>query len=282
MAPSDRIHLAGIMGWPVKHSRSPTLHNWWLAQHRLAGEYVPLAVEPAGLEKALRELPAKKFSGVNLTIPHKEAAMSFVDRIDDIARKVGAVNTVKVEADGSLSATNTDVFGYVASVEEADPAWRADAGPAVVLGAGGAARAILVGLIDKGAKEIRLINRTGSRADALAREFGAAVKSVPWSARTDALSGAAMLVNTTSQGMVGQPPLDIDLGKLPATALVSDAVYVPLETPLLAAARARGNRAVDGLGMLLHQARPAFQAWFGIMPQVTRELRDEIEKTIKA
>lgn len=281
MASSDRIHLAGIMGWPVKHSRSPMLHNYWLKQHGLAGEYVPLAVEPAGLERALRELPAKKFSGVNLTIPHKEAAMGFVDRIDDLGRRVGAINTVKVEADGSLSATNTDVFGYVASIEEADPAWRADAGPVVVLGAGGAARAVLVGLIDKGAREIRIANRTASRADELAREFGGAVKAVAWSARAEALAGAAMLVNTTSQGMVGQPPLDIGLTKLPNTALVSDTVYVPLETPLLSAARARGNRTVDGLGMLLHQARPAFQAWFGIMPQVTRELRAEIEATIR-
>lgn len=281
MAPSDRIHLAGIMGWPVAHSRSPKLHNFWLAQHGLAGEYVPLPVEPAGLEKALRELPAKNFAGVNLTIPHKEAAMAFVDRVDDIARRVGAINTVKVEANGSLSATNTDVFGYVASIEEADPAWRADAGPAVVLGAGGAARAVLVGLIDKGAKDIRITNRTASRADDLAREFGGVVKAIAWSARADALAGAAMVVNTTSQGMVGQPALDIDLSKLPKTALVSDAVYVPLETPLLSAARARGNRTVDGLGMLLHQARPAFRGWFGIMPQVTRELRDEIEQTIK-
>jgi shikimate dehydrogenase len=281
MAPSDRIHLAGVMGWPVKHSRSPKLHNHWLVRYGLAGEYLPLAVEPAALERELRALPGRKFSGVNLTIPHKEAAMALVDRIDDIARKVGAINTVKVEADGSLSATNTDVFGYVASVEEADPSWRADTGPVVVLGAGGAARAVVVGLIEKGAKDIRLTNRTAQRADDLAREFGVAVESVAWSARADALADAAMLVNTTSQGMVGQPPLDIDLGKLPKTALVSDAVYVPLETSLLAAARARGNRTVDGLGMLLHQARPAFQAWFGIMPEVTPQLRAEIEATIE-
>jgi shikimate dehydrogenase len=229
----------------------------------------------------LRALPGRNFSGVNLTIPHKEGAMKFVDRIDDIARRVGAINTVKVEADGSLSATNTDVFGYVASIEEAAPTWRADAGPVTVLGAGGAARAILVGLLDKGAKEKRLTNRTAARADDLAREFGAAVKSVAWSARNDALEGAAMLINTTSQGMVGQPPLDIELSKLPTTALVSDAVYVPLDTALLSAARARGNRTVNGLGMLLHQARPAFRAWFGVMPQVTPQLRAEIEATVK-
>lgn len=277
----DRFHLAGIMGWPIMHSRSPRLHGYWLAQHGLAGSYVPLAIEPAGLEHALRALPALKFSGVNLTIPHKEAALKIVDRVDAIGKRVGAVNTVKVEADGSLSATNTDAFGFVASIEEADPAWRADAGPVVVLGAGGAARAILAGLIDNGAKDIRLTNRTASRADDLAREFGGPVRSVAWSARGDALDGAAMLVNTTSQGMVDQPPLDIDLSKLPKSALVSDAVYVPLETPLLAAARKRGNRAVDGLGMLLHQARPAFHAFFGIMPDVTSQLRADIEATIK-
>lgn len=276
----DRFHLAGIMGWPIMHSRSPRLHGYWLAQHGLAGSYVPLAIEPAGLERALRALPALKFAGVNLTIPHKEAALKIVDRIDAVGKRVGAVNTVKVEADGSLSATNTDAFGFIASIEEADPAWRADAGPVVVLGAGGAARAILAGLIDKGAKDIRLTNRTASRANDLAREFGGSVRGVAWSARTDVLDGAAMLVNTTSQGMVGQPPLDIDLSKLPKSALVSDAVYVPLETPLLAAARKRGNRTVDGLGMLLHQARPAFHAFFGIMPEVTPQLRADIQKTI--
>lgn len=278
---TDRFHLAGIIGWPIMHSRSPRLHGYWLAQHGLAGSYVPLAIEPAGLERALRALPALKFSGVNLTIPHKEAALKIVDRVDAVGKRVGAVNTVKVEADGSLSATNTDAFGFIASIEEADPAWRADAGPIVVLGAGGAARAIIAGLIDNGAKDIRLTNRTASRADDLAREFGGPVRSVAWSARGDALDGAAMLVNTTSQGMVDQPPLDIDLSKLPKSALVSDAVYVPLETPLLAAARKRGNRAVDGLGMLLHQARPAFHAFFGIMPDVTSQLRADIEATIK-
>lgn len=280
MAHPDRFHLAGIFGWPIMHSRSPKLHNYWLAQHGLAGSYVPLAIEPAGLERALRALPVLKFSGVNLTIPHKEAAMKFVDRVDPAAQRVGAVNTVKVEADGSLSATNNDVFGYIASIEEAAPSWRADAGPVTVLGAGGAARAVLVGLIDKGAKDIRLANRTAARAEDLARQFGGAIRTVPWSARADALEGAAMLVNTTSQGMVGQPALDIDLGKLPAAALVSDLVYAPLETPLLVAARQRGNRTVGGLGMLLNQARPAFHAWFGVLPQVTPQLRAEIEKTL--
>lgn len=280
MPHSDRFHLTGIMGWPIKHSRSPKLHNYWLSQYGLDGTYVPLAIAPDRLERALRALPALGFSGVNLTIPHKEAALRFVDRIDDLARRVGAINCVTVETDGSLTATNTDVFGYAASIEEADTTWRADAGPVVVLGAGGAARAILLALIDKGAKEIRLLNRTAARADDLAREFGGPVRTVAWSARADALAGAAMLVNTTSQGMAGQPPLEIDLGQLPTAALVSDIIYVPLETALLAQARQRGNRVVGGLGMLLHQARPAFRLWNGVMPEVTPQLRAQIEATI--
>jgi shikimate dehydrogenase len=280
MSHSERFHLTGIIGWPIKHSRSPGLHNYWLAQHGLTGAYVPLSIAPEGLERALRALPALGFSGVNLTIPHKEAALRFIDRADELAQRVGATNCVTVEADGSLSATNTDGFGYLASIAETDATWRADAGPIVVLGAGGAARAILLALIDKGAKDIRLINRTAPRADDLAREFGGSIRTVAWSARADACEGAAMLVNTTSQGMSGQPQLDIDLGKLPQTALVSDIVYIPLETALLAQARQRGNRVVGGLGMLLHQARPAFRSWFGIMPDVTPQLRAQIESTI--
>jgi shikimate dehydrogenase len=280
MSDLANFRLTGIMGWPIKHSRSPKLHNYWLAQHGLAGTYVPLAIAPDRLERALRALPALGFAGVNLTIPHKEAALRIVDRVDDLAKRVGAINCVTVESDGSLSGTNTDVFGYAASIEEADANWRAGAGPVVVLGAGGAARAILLALIDKGATDIRLVNRTAARADDLAREFGAPVRSMAWSARTDALEGAAMLVNTTSQGMSGEPALDIDLGKLPTSALVSDIVYVPLETPLLMQARRRGNRVVGGLGMLLHQARPAFKLWNGVMPEVTPQLRAEIEATI--
>lgn len=280
MSDLANFRLTGIMGWPIKHSRSPKLHNYWLAQNGLAGTYVPLAITPDRLERALRALPALGFAGVNLTIPHKEAALRIVDRVDDLGKRVGAINCVTVETDGSLSGTNTDVFGYSASIEEADATWRAGTGPVVVLGAGGAARAILLALVDKGAADIRLVNRTAARADDLAREFGSAVRSVAWSARADALDGAAMLVNTTSQGMSGEPALDIDLGKLPKSALVSDIVYVPLETPLLVEARRRGNRVVGGLGMLLHQARPAFQLWNGVMPEVTPQLRAEIEATI--
>ena len=279
MSHPDHYLLAGVMGWPVMHSRSPKLHNYWLARHGLIGAYVPLAIKEAGLEKALRALPALGFAGCNLTIPHKEQAMKIVDHLDPVAKRIGAMNCVIVGADGSLSGTNNDGFGYIASIREAKPDWRADAGPVTVLGAGGAARAVL-SLIDEGAKEIRLTNRTAARADDLAKEFGGPIKTIAWNDRHDALQGAAMVINTTSQGMVGQPDLDLKLDLLPQTALVSDIVYIPLETPLLSAARQRGNTTVNGLGMLLHQARPAFKAWFGVMPEVTSELRKMIEATI--
>lgn len=280
MSHPDHYLLAGVMGWPVMHSRSPKLHNYWLARHGLIGAYVPLAIKEAGLEKALRALPALGFAGCNLTIPHKEQAMKIVDHLDPVVKRIGAMNCVIVGADGSLSGTNNDGFGYIASIREAKPDWRADAGPVTVLGAGGAARAVLVSLIDEGAKDIRLTNRTAARADDLAKEFGGPIKTIAWNDRHDALQGAAMVINTTSQGMVGQPDLDLKLDLLPQTALVSDIVYIPLETPLLSAARQRGNTTVNGLGMLLHQARPAFNAWFGVMPEVTSELRKMIEATI--
>jgi shikimate dehydrogenase len=279
MTHPDRFLLAGVMGDPVMHSRSPRLHNYWLAQHGLAGTYLPLAVKAPGLRAALRALPALGFSGCNLTIPHKEAALAIVDRVDPLARRIGAMNCVVVAADGSLTGQNHDAFGFIESVREAQPGWRADAGPIVVIGAGGGARAVLVGLIDQGANEIRLINRTRARGEALQRDLGGPITPLAWSDRAAALEGAAMLVNTTSQGMMGEPPLDLALDRLPARALVSDIIYIPRETPLLAAARQRGNPTVNGLGMLLHQARSAFHAWFGVMPQVTPELRAMIEAT---
>ncbi len=276
----DRFLLAGVMGYPVMHSRSPRLHNYWLEKHGLVGRYVPLAIRPEGLQAALRALPALGFSGCNLTIPHKETAMRLVDRIDATARRIGAINCVTVEKDGSLSGTNNDGFGYIECVRAEHPNWRADTGPIVVLGAGGAARAVLVGLVERGAKEIRLLNRTDTRASLLAEDLGAPIKAMSWAKRSEALDGAAMLVNTTSQGMVGQPALDIELERLPRTALVSDIVYIPKVTPLLAVAKSRGNPTVGGLGMLLHQARPAFKSWFGIMPEVTPELVAMMEATL--
>ncbi len=272
--------MAGVMGWPVMHSRSPRIHNYWLAKHGLAGTYVPLGIKAEGLRVALRALPALGFAGCNLTIPHKEAAFEIVDRVDPLARRIGAINCVVVAPDGSLDGRNYDGFGYIQSILEAWPAWRADAGPIAVIGAGGAARSVLVSLVDQGAKEIRLVNRTPARALALVQEFGPPVKAVPWDDRHAALEGAAMLVNTTSQGMAGQAALDLALDKLPGSALVSDLIYIPQETPLLTAARLRGNRTINGLGMLLHQARPAFHDWFGVMPEVTAELRAMIEATI--
>ncbi len=202
-----------------------------------------------------------------------------VDEVDPLARRIGAINCVVVRSDGSLQGQNHDAFGYIESVRETNPGWRADRGPIVVIGAGGGARAVLVSLIDEGACEIRLVNRTPERAKALERELGGPIEALDWDDRQAALDGAAMLVNTTSRGMAGEPALDLPLDALPVSALVSDIVYIPRETPLLAAARMRGNPTVNGLGMLLHQARPAFKAWFGIMPEVTPELRAMIEAT---
>ena len=280
MAHPDRFLLAGLMGWPVMHSRSPKLHNYWFETHGLAGTYVPLGIEPGKLEPALRALAPLGFAGCNLTIPHKETALSFVDDVDAMARRMGASSCIVVRRDGSLLATNNDGYGFIEGIREADPGWRADAGPIVVIGAGGGSRAVVYSLAERGAREIRLFNRTFDRAKALAQEFGGPIAAMPWEDRHAALEGAAMVVNTTSQGMVGQPALELDLQRLPTSALVADIVYIPRETPFLAAARRRGNRTVNGLGMLLHQARPAWKAWFGIEPQVTPELRALIEATI--
>jgi shikimate dehydrogenase len=280
MMHTDRFSLAGVMGWPVMHSRSPMLHNYWLKQHAMPGAYVPLAIQPEHLSAALRALAPLQFSGCNLTIPHKQAALAIVDEIDDTARRIGAVNCVVVRADGLLEGRNNDGFGFRHSILEGYPNWRADRGPIVVLGAGGGARAVVVSVADEGAREIRLINRTLARATALEAEFGSPVKAVPWECRHAALTDASMLINTTSQGMVGQPPLDIALDDLPRTALVADIVYIPGATPLLEQARSRGNPTIGGLGMLLHQARPAFLAWFGVMPDVTPDLRQIIEATL--
>jgi shikimate dehydrogenase len=280
MASPDRFLLAAVMGWPISQSRSPALHNFWFAQHGLAGSYVPLAVPPERLEAALRSLPALNFAGCNLTIPLKQDAMKIVDEVDITAKRIGAISCVVVRKDGSLSGSNNDWYGFTHNVLDFVPDWRADAGPVAVMGAGGGARAVVYSLLDRGAREIRVANRTRARAETLAHEFGSAVVPIDWDDRHRALDGAAMLVNTTSQGMVGQPPLDLDLATLPPGALVADIVYIPLETPLLAAARRRGNRTVDGLGMLLHQACIAWQLWFGLDPAVTPELRATIEATL--
>lgn len=272
--------MAGVMGWPVAHSRSPIIHNHWIREHHLRGAYGLFAVEPNQLKQAILGLRALGLAGCNITIPHKVEAMKYVDWTTPMAQRIGAINTIVVQADGALHGFNHDGFGYIQSLTEAHPTWQADAGPVVILGAGGASRAIVVSLIEAGAKEIRILNRTHSKAKELAEEFGGPICSFDWSNRHEALQDAALLVNTTNQGMHGQPPLDIDLSLLPISALVSDAIYIPLETPLLKSARLRGNPTVNGLGMLLHQARPAFNAWFGVMPEVSEALRKEVLLTI--
>jgi shikimate dehydrogenase len=273
MTVSGRAMVAGVMGWPVGHSRSPRLHGFWLERYGVDGAYVPLAVPPGRLVEAVRALPALGFRGCNVTVPHKEAALMAVDRVDDTARRMGAVNTIVVAEDGTLEGRNTDGFGFLANLRAGAPDWHGDDGPAVVIGAGGAARAVVTSLLDAGAPEVVLINRTASRAVQLASDVGGAIRVAGWDDRHAALAGAALLVNTTTLGMRGEAPLDLALDRLSATAVVTDIVYVPLETPLLAMARARGHRVVDGLGMLLHQARPGFAAWFGVEPVVDDALR---------
>jgi shikimate dehydrogenase len=274
------FRVAGLIGWPVYQSRSPMLHEYWLRKYNIPGAYVPMPVQPGRLEAALRGLAALGFAGCNVTLPHKQAAARLVDRVDPVAARMGAVNLIVVEPDLSLTGFNKDGYGFIESLRDGKPDWRGDAGPAVVLGAGGGARSVVVSLLEAGAPEIRLVNRTRARADAFAAEFGGPIRVLDWTERAAALAGAALLVNTTSLGMTSHPPLDLRLDDLPRTALVCDIVYNPLEPRLLADARARGNPVVGGLGMLLHQARPAFQAWFGVAPEITAELRAAIEATI--
>jgi shikimate dehydrogenase len=280
MAHPDRFLLAGVMGWPVMHSRSPMMHNYWFKKHGLAGTYVPLAIRPENLAAALHGLHPLGFAGCNVTIPHKQEAMKIVHEVDTLAKRIGAISCVVVKADGSLAGTNNDCYGFIQAIQQEQPAWRADSGPVAVIGAGGGSRAVCYGLAQAGAREIRLVNRTFARAKEIEREFGGPIRALSWDDRHEALEGAAMAVNTTSQGMVGNAALDIKLDKLPRSALAADIVYIPLETPFLAAARARGNRTINGLGMLLNQGRPAWKAWFGIEPEVTAELRAMVEKTI--
>ena len=269
------------MGWPVTHSRSPLLHNYWFQHHKLAGTYVPLAIAPAGLNAALRALHPLGFAGCNLTIPHKQEAMKCVDEVDAVSKKIGAISCVVVRPDGSLAGTNNDCYGFIQSIRQEQLGWRADRGPVVVVGAGGGARAVCYALAEAGAKAIRLVNRTLDRAKKIAEDFGGPIETLSWEQRHDALEDAAMIVNTTSQGMLGQNPLDLKLDKLLRGALAVDIIYIPLETPFLRAARDRGSPTINGLGMLLHQGRPAWRAWFGIEPEVTPELRVVMEKSIR-
>lgn len=275
--------LAGIMGWPVSHSRSPLLHGFWLDETGVDGAYLPLPVKPEHIEQALRALPILGFRGCNLTVPHKQAALSVVDRVDPLARRIGAINTIVVRPDGRLEGRNTDAFGFRENLRQSVPDWNPAAGPAVVLGAGGAARAVVAALSDDGVGEIRIVNRTRGRAEAVASELATAQTRITihsWDEVRAVQHHAGLLVNATSLGMAGEPPLTLDISSLPRSAPVIDIVYVPLETDLLAAARHLGHRVVDGLGMLLHQGRPGFEAWFGPAVQVTGELRAAMLATL--
>lgn len=271
--------IAGLLGWPVAHSRSPVIHNHWLAHYGIAGRYVLFPVPPEKLEAAVRGIAALGLRGCNVTTPHKQAVFPLLDRVDELARRIGAVNTVVVEKDGTLTGFNNDGNGFIQSLRDADPKWSPGSGPILVLGAGGAARAVVASLAAQGAKEIRVANRTPEKAREIADAVGSAVKVVPWEQRTDALDGVSLLANATSLGADGKPALEMPLDRLPRSALVGDLIYIPPETPVLAAARARGNVTVNGLGLLLNQARPAFEAWFGVMPEITPALRQAIAAT---
>jgi shikimate dehydrogenase len=276
------MRRACVIGWPVEYSRSPLIHRYWLEQYGIDGAYAKEAVEPEDLPEFLGSLEARGYVGANVTLPHKEAALRLAAVADEAARTIGAANTLWLDAAGRLNAGNTDTYGFITNLNAEASGWNDARRPAMVLGAGGAARAILHGLLVEGASRILLTNRTRGRAEELARAFGPAVAVVDWQDRESALAGCGLLVNATSLGMSGKDPLDLDLASLPAQAVVADLVYSPLETGLLATARARGNRTVDGLGMLLHQAVPGFERWFGVRPAVTPELRAHVAASLGA
>lgn len=272
---------AFVVGHPIAHSRSPMIHGHWLREHGIAGSYERIDVAPSDFAAFLRGFAARGFAGGNVTIPHKEAAYRLVDHLTDRARRLGAVNTLWLE-DGRLHGDNTDVTGFVANLDQVlGQGWERAAAPALVVGAGGAARAVVAGLLDRGLGRVWVANRTEGRTADIVALDPSRVRALPWGDLQGRLAGAGLLVNTTSLGMVGQPALDLDLVPLRPDAVVADIVYVPLETPLLAAARARGLRVVDGLGMLLHQAVPGFRRWFGVDPAVTAALRAPIEADIR-
>ncbi|POF34533.1 shikimate dehydrogenase [Roseibium marinum] len=281
MADPDRPFLACVIGWPVMHSLSPLMHSHWMEQQGIKGGYVPILVRPGTLEPALRALHPLGFAGCNLTIPHKLDAMEIVDEVDDVARRIGAISCIVVREDGALFGTNNDWLGFLGNLKQSVPGWRGDAGPAVVIGAGGGARAVCHGLLREGVPEIRLVNRTAAKAEKVAADLGGSIRVLPWKDRHIALEGAALAVNTTSLGMVGQPPLDLKLDCLHGEAVAADIVYTPLETAFLQAARARGNPIVDGLGMLMHQGPAAWRRWLGVEPLVTDDLRRALEDRLK-
>jgi shikimate dehydrogenase len=272
---------AGVVGWPIEHSRSPMIHRYWLKELGIPGDYAKFAVRPEEFRQFADKIGEDGFLGANVTVPHKEAAFEACDRRTDVAEALGAVNTLWRE-DERLWGDNTDVAGFLANLDEATPGWDERKGLAVVIGAGGAARGIIYALLWRGFERIAVFNRTQARAEALAQHFGDSTLAMPWGDLTTELSDADLLVNASSLGMVGQPPLTLDLGALPKRAVVADAVYVPLRTPLVEAAEAGGLRVAEGLGMLLHQAAPAFARWFGALPVVTPALRALVEAEVGA
>ncbi len=270
-----KIPLAGVIGAPISHSKSPKLHGYWLNKYGIDGHYVHLHIEQSDLKDALAHMPKMGFVGANVTIPHKEAVLELADEVSDRAAMIGAANTLSFRPDGTIHADNTDGYGFIENLK-AHSNWDPKAGAAVVLGAGGAARAVVYSLLEEGVREIRLLNRTRERAQALQSEFGARIIVEDWERVDLCLEGARTIVNTTSLGMVGNHDLTLSLDLLDADAVVTDLVYTPLETSLLRQAKARGCQTVDGLGMLLYQAAPGFERWFKHMPEVDEALRQHM------
>ncbi|WP_017999076.1 shikimate dehydrogenase [Paracoccus sp. N5] len=265
--------LAAVLGWPIAHSRSPRLHGHWLQRYGIAGHYVPLPVMPEHLAEVLRAMPRMGFVGANVTIPHKESVLALADVVTDRAALIGAANTLIFRPDGKIHADNTDGYGFIANIRQMAPDWIPDLGPAAVIGAGGAARAVVASLLESGVPELRIANRTRIRAEQIKAEFGAKVVVYDWAQAGNMLEGALTVVNATSMGMAGKEALRVPLDALSPDALATDLVYTPLMTPFLVEAQARGCRVVDGLGMLLHQAAPGFERWFGRRPEVDDALR---------
>lgn len=262
---------AAVIGWPINHSKSPLIHNHWLSRYSIKGTYEAIAVAPVALKESIQRLVDAGYRGFNVTVPHKQAILEHMDFVRPDAERIGAVNTVVVGADGTLEGRNTDAFGFIANLKLSAPDFNFRGGSAVVIGAGGAARAVIYALQKEGVDTIRIINRTLENARALAAEFPPC-EAIAWDHLPDMTKDASLIINTTTLGMTGQAPLELDFARVKPTALVHDIVYAPLETPLLRAARAAGNPTVTGIGMLLHQARPAFEAWFGVMPDVDPDL----------
>ncbi|MBT5001138.1 MAG: shikimate dehydrogenase [Tateyamaria sp.] len=270
---TNKIPLAGVIGTPIAHSKSPEIHGYWLKKYNIAGAYIPMDVNTSNLKEVLKVLPKAGFVGVNITIPHKETVLELADLVTDRATLIGAANTLIFRKDGKIHADNTDGYGFLENLKSGAPNWNPSAGPATVLGAGGAARAVISSLLDSGVPEILLTNRTKIRAESLAENFGNRVKVIDWVQAGNILEGSALVVNTTALGMVGKKEMRIPLDGLSINTIVTDLVYTPLETDLLSTARQIGCVTIDGLGMLLHQAVPGFERWFGLRPTVDNDTR---------